>query len=197
MHYPNFYNKIENIKLQDNLSDFLGSFEEGIIEFSYLDIVKIAGHSCPTVLGAYLMSLEGLKALYPLELPRRGEIKVEFKESITDGTTGVVANVIGIITGATINSGFKGISGSFDRRNLLLFDKEISSNVKFTRVDTQGSIEVFYDHSIIPFDEKIQILMKKIIQKLATKEEKNQFRRLWQERVNEISNNIKRVIKII
>lgn len=197
MNYPNFYNQIENITLQDNLSDFLGAFEEGIIEFSYLDVVKIAGHSCPTVLGAYLMTLEGLKALYPLELPKRGGIKVEFKESITDGTAGVVANVISAITGATTNSGFKGISGSFDRRNLLFFEKEISSNVKFTRLDTQESVEVFYDPSSILFDENMQILMKKMIQKLATKEEKIKFGILWQERVEKISNNINKVIKTI
>ncbi len=195
MNYPTFYNQIENIKLQDNLSDFLGAFEEGIIEFSYLDVVKIAGHSCPTVLGAYLMSLEGLKALYPSSLPKRGEIKVEFNESILEGTTGVVANVISAITGATTNTGFKGISGNFDRRNLLFFEKEIYSNVKFTRVDTQESIEVFYDPSSIAFDEKIQILMKKMIQKIATNEEKIQFGTLWQERVEKISNNIQSVIK--
>ncbi len=55
MTYPEFFKNIETIKLQDDLSLFLGAFEDGIIEFSYLDVVKTAGHSCPTVLGAYLM----------------------------------------------------------------------------------------------------------------------------------------------
>ena len=49
MIYPQFFNKIPTIKLQDDLASFLGAFEDGIIEFSYLDIVKSAGHSCPTV----------------------------------------------------------------------------------------------------------------------------------------------------
>ena len=79
MIYPQFFNKIPTIKLQDDLASFLGAFEDGVIEFSYLDIVKSAGHSCPTVLGAYLMTLEGLEALYENEIPKRGEIIVEFK----------------------------------------------------------------------------------------------------------------------
>ncbi len=52
MIYPEFFRKIETIKLQDGLSDLLGTFENGLIEFSYLDIVKASGHSCPTIAGA-------------------------------------------------------------------------------------------------------------------------------------------------
>ena len=55
-----------------SLASFLGAFEDGIIEYSYLDVVKSAGHSCPTVLGAYLMTLKGLEALYKDEIPKRG-----------------------------------------------------------------------------------------------------------------------------
>ena len=80
MTYPQFFDKIPTIKLKDDLALFLGAFDDGIIEFSYLDIVKSAGHSCPTILGAYLMTLKGLEALYENELPKRGEILVEFKE---------------------------------------------------------------------------------------------------------------------
>lgn len=64
MNYPAFFDQIESIELQDNLAHFLGSTDKGIIEFNYIDIVKAAGHSCPTVLGAYLITLKGLKALY-------------------------------------------------------------------------------------------------------------------------------------
>jgi hypothetical protein len=61
MNYPKFYDKVEHIILQDNLSGFLGSSEGGIIDFSYLDMVKVAGHSCVVISGAYLMTLKGLK----------------------------------------------------------------------------------------------------------------------------------------
>ncbi len=49
MNYPKFFDDIEPIRLRDELSNFLGTFEDGVIEFSYLDVVKSAGHSCPTV----------------------------------------------------------------------------------------------------------------------------------------------------
>ena len=84
MTYPNFYDKIETIKVQDELSSFLGAFENGIYEISYLDIVKGAGHSCPTVLGAYLMNLDALRPLYPEGIAKRGEIEVSFSERQTD-----------------------------------------------------------------------------------------------------------------
>ena len=71
MTYPQFFNNIPTIKLQDDLASLLGAFEDGLIEYSYLDSVKSAGHSCPTVLGAYLMTLEGLKALYENEIPSK------------------------------------------------------------------------------------------------------------------------------
>ena len=64
MKYPEFFERVESITLKDPLAEFLGAFEEGIISFSYLDAVKSAGHSCPTIAGAYLMAREGLKALY-------------------------------------------------------------------------------------------------------------------------------------
>jgi len=91
MEYPKFYNQVEHIVLQDDLSKFLGASVEGIIDISYLDIVKMAGHSCATVAGSYLMALKGLQGLYGTELPRRGEIKVELRESLSDGNTGVIA----------------------------------------------------------------------------------------------------------
>ena len=197
MTYPQFFNKIPTIKLQDELASFLGAFEDGIIEFSYLDVVKSAGHSCPTVLGAYLMTLEGLKILYKEEMPKRGQIIVEFKESQNIGVAGVIGNVIMNITGATTNNGFKGISGKFDRNHLMKFEKDINgASVRFTRIDTQKSIDVFYDASSIRPHEDMNFLMQKSFQGTATYEEKIEFGKLWQQRVKDISNNISEVIKV-
>ena len=197
MTYPQFFNKIPTIKLQDELASFLGAFEDGIIEFSYLDIVKSAGHSCPTVLGAYLMTLEGLKALYKNEIPKRGEIIVEFKEAQNIGVAGVIGNVIMNITGAATTNGFKGISGKFDRNHLMKFEQDINgASVRFTRVDTQQSVDVFYDASSIKAHEDMNFLMQKSFQGIASKEEKIEFGKLWQQRVEDISNNISEVIKV-
>ncbi|MEA3554788.1 MAG: FmdE family protein [Campylobacterota bacterium] len=197
MKYPNFFNTIETIKLTDDLSNFLGTFENGIIEFNYLDIVKNAGHSCPTVAGAYLMALEGLKALYPDDkLPSRGNIFVSFKEDSYDGVAGVIANVFTQITGATETLGFKGINGNFVRHDLMKFNDNISSSVKLQRLDNGSCVEVIYNPSSIQANPLQQELMKKIMQEIATKEEKISFGKLWQERVENIFANIDKVITI-
>ena len=196
MKYPDFFDEIDTIVLQDDLSKFLGTFEDGIVEFSYLDIVKSAGHSCPTVAGAYLMALEGLKELYADEIPKRGDIFVSFKENLEDGVAGVIANVFTQITGATTVSGFKGIGGKFVRHSLMKFNDDISSNVKLTRWDTNKSVEVSYNHNAIAGNPLQQQLMQKIMQDMATDDEKKMFAQLWQERVENIFNNIDKVIKI-
>lgn len=196
MTYPKFFDNIETIKLQDDLSDFLGAFEEGIMEFSYLDVVKTAGHSCPTVLGAYLMTKEALKALYKDEIPKRGEIKVEFKERSTEGVAGVISSVITNITGACKDTGFKGIAGKFDRNYLLKFESDIgTASARFTRVDTNESVDVVYDASAFPPESNMKDLMQKSMQGIATIEEKKEFGKLWQNRVETIASNEKSVIK--
>jgi hypothetical protein len=197
MTYPQFFNKIPTIKLQDDLASFLGAFEDGIVEFSYLDVVKSAGHSCPTVLGAYLMTLKGLEALYENEIPKRGEIIVEFHESQTTGVAGAIGNVIMNITGATTTNGFKGLAGKFDRNHLMKFEQDINgANVRFTRTDSDKSVEVFYNPSFIKPHEDLNFLMQKSLQGNATNDEKLEFGKLWQKRVEDIFDNIQEVINI-
>lgn len=197
MKYPDFFNKIESIKLKDDLSQLLGSCEDGIVEFTYLDIVKTAGHSCPTVAGAYLMTYVALKELYKNAIPKRGEILVSFKEDSFEGTTGVIANVITQITAATDTMGFKGLNGKFKRHGLMKFNEEITSNVKFQRLDNKKVVELIYKPNIITANPEISILMQKIMQEVATKEEKVIFGQLWQDRVKNIFNNIDKVIKVV
>jgi len=197
MNYPTFFDEIEQIKLQDGLANFLGSTEGGIIEFNYIDIVKAAGHSCPTVLGAYLLTLKGLKVLYKNEIPKRGEIQVEFNENIEQGVAGVIANVISNITGATTNTGFKGLAGQFSRVNLMEFEREINSSVKFTRIDSRASVELIYDPSSILPSAGMRELMQKSLSGQATDEEAKEFGKLWQQRVENIAKNVEQVISVV
>jgi hypothetical protein len=197
MNYPEFFDKIPQIKLKDNLSSFLGAFTDGEIVFSYRDIVKSAGHSCPTVLGAYLMTYKALEELYTNEIPIRGEIKIEFSSKQSDGVTGVISTVMSNITGATYDIGFKGMSGNFDRRHLMFFEKDITSNVRFTRVDTKNSIDVFYDISSIGMSEELQSLMQKSLSKKANEQEIKEFGKLWQKRVEQISSKVNEVVRVV
>ena len=185
MTYPDFYNNVETIKLKDSLSEFLGAFENGIIEFTYLDIVKSAGHSCATVAGAYLSCIKALKFLYPKSVPVRGSIKVEFRNNENDGVTGVIANVIENITGATVIRGFKGIGGNFVRHSLMSFDADIKGEIRFTRKDTGEFVDTVYNPTVPPHPMQ-QILIQKIMTGVATDSEKEEFGNIWQNRVKEI-----------
>ena len=196
MSYPKFYDEIETINVVDPLSFALGAFDKGEYEFSYLDVVKSAGHSCPTVAGAYIITLTALKALYPNERAVRGNVKVEFAESLEDGVAGVIANVITQITGATDKSGFKGLQGKFARHSLMKFNSDIDSSAKFTRVDTNESVEVIYNPAEIKPNPKMMQLMQNMQAGNATKESNIEFGKLWQDRVQRIFENLDSVVRI-
>ena len=191
MNYPTFFNEVETIDMVDPLSNVLGAFEGGELTFNYLDVVKSAGHSCPTVAGAYLMTLKALKALYPHGTPVRGNIKVAFKEPMEEGVAGVIGNVISQLTGATDKSGFKGLNGKFARHSLMEFNAGLSSSARFTRVDTMTSVDVFYNPNVVPPLPDMQPLMQKVMGGVAEPEDIKAFGIFWQERVERILiNNI-------
>ena len=74
MAFPDFYARIPPLTLRDPLAAILGAAKDGILEYRYEDAVRLAGHSCPTVAGAWLMARHGLAALYPNEMPVLGNI---------------------------------------------------------------------------------------------------------------------------
>ncbi|KYJ86040.1 hypothetical protein [Sulfurovum riftiae] len=186
MKYPTFFDQVDPIQLEDPLSNFLGAFEEGKLEITYLDCVKLAGHSCPTVAGAYLMAKKGLEALYDDTLPQRGSVHVSMRDGEAEGVTGVICNVISFIAGANGISGFKGIGGHFSRNNLVSYDVPMEGEVKLTRLDTDSSVVLSYNASIVPGDPAMQQLMGKSLQGLASEGERKEFGRLWQARVEKI-----------
>lgn len=186
MQYPLFFDEIESIQLYDPLSDLLGACEAGKIEISYLDCVKLAGHSCPTVAGAFLMTMIGLKMLYGSQLPQRGNIYVEIKGNKSEGSIGVIGNIISFIVGAGGEEGFKGIHGKFSRNHLIEYEQAMAGEVTLRRRDNNSSVSLSYDPSFIPEDERIKPLMEKVLQGTASEQEEDLFKVLWQERVKKI-----------
>jgi hypothetical protein len=132
------------------------------------------------------MALHGLKALYGAELPQRGSIHISMRESETAGVTGVICNVISFIAGANGASGFKGLNGNMARNNLVSYNIPMDGEVTLTRTDTDQSVTLSYDSSMVPGDPMMQALMGKSMQGLATPEEKKEFGKLWQARVEKI-----------
>ncbi|KAF0164116.1 MAG: hypothetical protein FD157_2481 [Rhodocyclaceae bacterium] len=186
MQTPAFYGQVRSLTVYDPLAEFLGAAENGRIEYHYIDAVKLAGHSCPTVAAAYWMTLTALGSLYPDTLPQRGGIRVEFRQDQLSGVTGVIANVVALLTGATHDTGFKGLAGRFDRRKLLYFSADVAEEIRFTRVDTGQAVDVAARLQGVPFAPQTVELMQKCLDGSATAEEAAQFRENWQARVRSV-----------
>lgn len=186
MKYPEFFDDVEPIDTFDPLADVLGAMEDGFITYRYVDMVKLAGHSCPTVAGAWLMSKIGLEKLYGSDLPVRGNIKVEMRGALDEGVEGVIGNCIGLITGAANEGGFKGLGGKMGRDHRLFFGVRMEGEVRMTRLDNGASVEMSYNPSVVPGNPQMQPLMQKIMQGVAAPEEKRRFGELWQSRVEKI-----------
>lgn len=181
-----FYDDVEPIKLNDPLAVFLGAIEEGEeFIFNYTDAIKLAGHSCPAVSGAYKITQKALKLLYGNETPIRGEISVRILGSVHNGANGPVSQVISLITGAAPETGFAGLGDKFARKNRLTFDEknEEPNTFVFIRIDNNKSVKITYHPEKIPADEDMHTLFRKCIVGTATKKQSEDFKNMWQERV--------------
>lgn len=181
--FPDFFAKAPSIIIQDPLAHFLGAARDGVMEYRYVDAVRLAGHSCPTVAGTWLMTLHGLRALYDDTLPVRGEIEVYMADAREAGTTGVMATVVQLVTGAAPETGFHGIAGRFGRNNLLHFGQPVQGVFGLRRKDTGAAVQVALDASVVPWSDEMRALLPKAASGQANATELQHFGELWQERV--------------
>jgi hypothetical protein len=191
--YRDFFKQVEPIKLKEPLAETLGAFKVGepFLEYSFGDAVKMAGHACPTVAGAYLICQQALKKLYQGEIPVRGEISITVFGEPDEGVYGVVGQVFTFLTGAAPLSGFRGLGHRFRRKNLLVFQPEKIDEramaFKFKRLDKDQSVLVKFYPQLVPFSvkkaERLQELLEKVVWEAAREEEKQEFRNLWMEKV--------------
>ena len=93
MAFPAYFEQIPPITLHDPLAELLGAAEGGLIEYHFADAVKLAGHACPTVAAAWLMSRHALRTLYGEDTPVRGQIAVALGEPQNSGVAGVMASI--------------------------------------------------------------------------------------------------------
>lgn len=186
MLFPEFFVQLLPLTLRDPLAETLGAALGGIMVYHYEDVVRLAGHSCPTVAGAWLMARHGLAALYPEELPERGGIRVELRGALDAGTTGVVGSVLGLVSGAAGEGGFKGLGGRHVRRDLLAYGVDMPGEVRFTRLDTGASVLVDYHPEKVPPSPEMPPLMARVVGGTADEAEREAFAKLWQDRVRRI-----------
>lgn len=187
MQFPDFFAVAPVIRVVDPLAGFLGAAEGGIIEYRYEDAVRLAGHSCPTVAFAFLMARAALAALFGDALPVRGEIRVDLAEAHDAGVAGVIAAVATLVTGATADSGFRGLAGQFNRRDKLFFKQPLQrGSLRFTRLDSGATVEVGADLSLVPGDPRMGELMPLCLGGQARSVQQREFRTLWQDRVRRV-----------
>lgn len=180
MHTPTFFDAAPAIVVIDPLAETLGAAEGGVIDYRYLDAVKVAGHSCPTVAGAWLMTRAALAGLYPGETPRRGEIGVELRQAIDEGVAGVIASVAGLVTGAANEGGFKGLAGRFARNGLLHFGVSMRGEIRFTRLDNGRSIELTHRPHSVPRPANLSALLRDALAPQASTAARRAFADAWQ-----------------
>ena len=186
MQFPAFFDQVPTITLRDPLAELLGSVQGGVMTYGYADAVRLAGHSCPTVASAYWLGVRAIGALYGEQMPQRGSIAVDLREPYEAGTTGVVASVLGLLTGAAGEGGFAGLAGQFVRRGLMRFGVDIPTELRFTRTDTgQAVLAQAHAHSV-PGDPQTMRLMQMCLSGTASDAERAELGRLWQARVQRI-----------
>jgi hypothetical protein len=186
MPFPVFFADAPAITLKDPLAFFLGAPSDGMITYRYEDAVRLAGHSCPTVAGAWLMTLRALRALWPDGMPERGATEVLMDAPQDEGVTGVMAAVAGLVTGAAGPGGFKGIAGRFGRNDLLRFDTGINAELALRRLDTGAMAVASYHPELVPADPEMRERLQLVLAGSRDPEDQARFASLWQDRVKRI-----------
>ena len=160
MSFPDFFAEVPALTLHDGLAQLLGASDDGMIEYHYADAVRLAGHSCPTVAGGWLSARAALRHLYPDSLPERGGISVYLNGAEDAGVTGVIGQILTLVTGAAAGNGFKGLGGRHARNNLLHCAQGDVSSIRFRRNDTGDEVEIEIDASTVPGDPMMRPLMR-------------------------------------
>ena len=186
MSHPDFFDSVPRLALFDPLAALLGASSDGRLEYGYLDAVRLAGHSCPTVAGAYLLASRAMGCLYGSEVPRRGNFHVSCGDSLDEGVTGVIASVLTLLTGAAGSGGFKGLAGQHSRRNLLAFGQGGGGTFTFRRLDDGSAVTLSLDLSSVPPDPRMGGLLQALLSGEASEADGRDFRHLWQDRVRRI-----------
>ncbi len=191
--FRDLFKEVEPIRFKEPFAETLGVFkkDDAVLEYTFMDVVKMAGHACPTTAGAYLCCQEALKKLYPNELPTRGDISITVYGEPDEGVYGVISQVFSFLTGAATATGFRGLGHKFRRKDLLKFSQEKidlgTLSFEFRRLENHKTVLVKFYPNKIPFAEekakRLGELLEKVIWEAAKEDERREFQDLWIEKV--------------
>jgi formylmethanofuran dehydrogenase subunit E len=184
------YDDVPPIRIRDPVAEALTVLDPGDpFVVSYEDVVMTAGHSCPTAAGAYRLAQLGLDALYPDDLPVRGDVAVRAGGPRDDPSYGVTSRIVSYITGAAGEDGFAGLAGGYGgRRRLLSFADVDSGGVTFAfrRTDTDDAVDVTYRVADVPDAGPATQYLRPLVEGEATPEERAAFAEAWHGRVHAV-----------
>lgn len=194
--FKDMLNQVEPIRFKEPFAETLGAFKkkDAVVEYTFIDVVKLAGHVCPATAGTYLFCREALKKLYPDEIPIRGEITISVYGEPHEGVYGVVSQILSFLTGAAPATGFKGLGNKFKRMDLLKFKPKKTDSTalcfEFGRLDSDKTVFVEFSPEKIPFAldkaKRLGQLMGKVIGEFAEEDEIKEFQDLWLEKVQDM-----------
>jgi len=190
-----FLADVKPIVMREPLADFLGAFQHhnAMLEYSFEEVVKMAGHACPTVASAFVCCRKALGRLHEGEIPERGNVAVTVHAEADKEAFGVIGEIFAFITGARGPTGFKGLGPKFGRKDLLAFgegDQDRRGSFTFSRVDNGRGVNarILPEHfPSIPGGENLETLMRKASRDGADHEDVHKFQDLWMERVKAIA----------
>jgi len=194
--FRDFIREARPIRLKEPLAETLGAFtrEGTFLTYTFAEAVKMAGHACPTVAGAYLACQKALERLYPGETPVRGEISITVYGEPDEGVYGVMSQVFSFIPGAAPATGFRGLGPKFKRKDLLKFNPRKpdpkAQCFEFKRLDNGKSVLAKFYPQQIPFAaekaKRMGELLEKVIWEAAREEEKREFQEIWTGKVKDM-----------
>ncbi len=178
--------KTPAITLYDPLGDLLGA-GDGHFTYTFDDAVKLAGHACPTVAGAFLLARRALELLFPGETPVRGDLRITLHGAVDQGVNGPISQIFTLLTGAAAQNGFHGLAGQFVRSHLLHFEATaLPAPFLFERLSTGQTVRLLYSAEAIPSSPRVAELMPLVLSRRATEVQREQFRAAWRQRVIDI-----------
>jgi hypothetical protein len=193
-----YIDKVPPIIMKEPFLELLGQTGP-TVPYTYREVVKLAGHSCGAVAGAWMISRKALDALYPAGIPVRGQIKVAMPGAEDEWLVGVFGEVIAYVTGAAPKTGFPGaeFGREYNRRNLMSYGEKPAGTPPakmawiFERTDTGVRVAVKYDLSRIkPAATQERTEMgAKVSKGLATPEEAREWREYWNARARFVLEN--------
>lgn len=193
--FQEWFASVRPIVLRDPLAELTGAFQthQAFLEYSFDDVVKMAGHACPSVGAAFICCRKALGVLHQGDIPERGTIAVTVHGAPDDKTFGVMGQVFSYVTGACGVTGFKGLGNRFRRKDLLSYEPgspdEGAMSFTFERLGKGRKVRASLfpaRYPAVPGQDRLPGLLDKVLGNTASHHELHEFQDLWMDRVKAI-----------